>query len=449
MQWASRIIRAESPRVLALFRASVALVFLISHEPRDLALRAARSPSVLVAPHGLGFLTATFPWSPWATDLLRTTYYASAAFLLVGLFTRASALALCLSGYLVFATCQFTGAVLHDMHVLWFAALLAACPCPSALSLDAYFGNSTDPWWRRALGPREPEVQVGLTLFFARTLLGLVYLFPGLHKLHTSGLAWALSDNLQNQMFIKWFEHGVLPVVRIDRYPLLLKALGLGTLAFEIGFVFLVHVGRRTRIALALAGLAFHLSIQVFLFIPFSSLWLCYTALASTNNGEPIAFPKDLRAKLLPARPLLALGALLVGLVFEQGARGRMQSFPFACYPTFEWMAGAELPDLRVVALGSNGQEREVPVGKSAQGGRTQESWGQAFSLSGVYGTPFSEERVVAYLREERKKEHVAQALEGARSVRIERAYYTVAPERWGSAPMRTVTLAELPLRTP
>jgi hypothetical protein len=438
------MLRAESPRILALFRASVALVFLISHEPADLAARAARSPAVLRAPEGLGYLVHTFPWSPLATDLLRITYYASAAFLLVGLFTRASALALCLSGYLVFATCQLSGAVLHDMHVLWFAALLAACPCPSALSLDAFFESTDARWWRRPLGPTEPHAQAGLTLFFARTLLGLVYLFPGLHKLHTSGLAWALSDNLQNQMFIKWFEHGVLPPFRIDHYPRLLQALGLGTLLFELSNVFLVHVGRRTRIALALAGLAFHLSIQVFLFIPFSSLWLCYTALASTRATKPVGL-----ADLTPGRPLLVLGTLFVALVFAQGLRGRMQSFPFACYPTFEWRAGNTLPDLRVVAIDADGREREVPVGRNAQGRRSQENWGQAFSLAGVYGTPFSAARVQEYLRQERKQLHVARALEGARRIRIERADYAVAPEQRGAPPTRTVTLAELPLETP
>ncbi|MEI4884255.1 hypothetical protein, partial [Klebsiella pneumoniae] len=80
------------------------------------------------------------------------------------------------------------------------------------------------------------STRYGWPLLFARLLLACVYFFPGLHKLATSGFAWALSDNLQHQLWWKWAEHGVRDPVRVDRVPGLLQAGGLFVLAFELSF---------------------------------------------------------------------------------------------------------------------------------------------------------------------------------------------------------------------
>jgi len=43
-----------------------------------------------------------------------------------------------------------------------------------------------------------------------------------------------------------------------------------------------------------------------------------------------------------------------------QRARGQMQAFPFACYPTFKWRADLEIPDLRFLAIMDDGREVAV-----------------------------------------------------------------------------------------
>src|SRR4029079_9975207 len=169
-------------------------------------------------------------------------------------------------GYL-FSIAQLGGHVWHDNHLLWFCALLAASPCADVLALDAA-RRSLDTEGRAYAAP----------LLAARLLLGALYCFPGLHKLLTSGLAWASADSLRFQLYWKWVEHGALPWFRLDAHPVLLHAGGLFVLAFELSFGVLV-LFRRTRVAAAIAGLAFHLVSYVALDLLFGSLWLCYVAL--------------------------------------------------------------------------------------------------------------------------------------------------------------------------
>ena len=79
--------------------------------------------------------------------------------------------------------------------------------------------------------------------------MGVIYFFPGFWKFFESGFDWAFSDNLPNTMHQKWAELGDWrPLLRIDHYPLVYQIMGVGTLVFEMGFVFLI-LFRRTRVA--------------------------------------------------------------------------------------------------------------------------------------------------------------------------------------------------------
>src|SRR5262249_53991470 len=112
--------------------------------------------------------------------------------------------------------------------------------------------------------------------------------FPGFHKLHTSGLAWALSDNLRNQIWVKWAEHGVRDPVRFDRMPLLLHAGGLFVLGVELSFPELVLLPR-TRPWTALFGLVFPAMAGFVLRIPSASLWALYVILVDPHAVARVA----------------------------------------------------------------------------------------------------------------------------------------------------------------
>ena len=134
---------------------------------------------------------------------------------LVGYRSRLALGLVAVCGFYVFGLAQLGGAVVHDMHLVWFAAVLAASPCGDALSA-----------FDRA--KRERAVVYAWPVVMVRALFAAIYFFPGLWKLPESGLAWALSDNLQNQMYLKWFEYGGLtPPLRIDEHLLLLRGAAL------------------------------------------------------------------------------------------------------------------------------------------------------------------------------------------------------------------------------
>lgn len=432
--------RVESPLPLALLRIVLPLVILCSPELYD-AITLAASPERLgFVPEGLG-LVARLPLGPGAVRALQIVAFSSCATALLGWASRASMLAVTLSAGLLFSLSQRQGAVLHDMHLFWLTALLAASPCGEAWSLDA---------WGKARP--QPSVRFGMPLAFARLLLGLVYLFPGIHKLRVSGLAWASAENVLGHMRAKWLEHGSVPFVRIDHAPLLCTLGAAFVLAFELSFVVLALVSARTRkVALAM-GLLFHASTQLFFFIPFVSLWACYVVLldgALLERGEAwlrarLSAPPVAHANAEPgSRPSpvgLAVGAVLVLAVVVQGARGMTQAWPFACYPTFSHLQPSTIPDLVVEVLETDGTTVRLTGRESSV--RSQGEWGRVFRLSGAYGDVPDESALRDHARRVVLAARIAPA--SVARVRLLRVEVPTEPSRWGEPPPGGVLVREL-----
>jgi hypothetical protein len=392
-----------------------------------------------VAPDGLGWFVDHIPITGSLATLAQVVVAASALAGAIGLYPRASLSVLTISTFYLFSIAQLGGHVWHDMHLLWFAALLAVSPCADVMAVD-----SKRPLFSEGVEYAKP-------LFVARLLLSAIYFFPGLHKLARSGVAWALSDNLRNQMYWKWAEYGRVPSLRFDRPEWLLPLGGLFVLAFELSFPALA-LFRRTRPALAVLGIAFHLVAQVALFIPFASLWACYVALVdlrpfvrffrpdlgSPSATEPASTAtSNLGDRLRP----VVFGSLIAGAMI-QGARGQTRSYPFACYPTFEWRAGTEMPDLLVMLVGSDGTEAELATGER---GRTQREWAAVWSLAGVT-TSTSLDRLRAYYASLLSRDRAARERSNdATSVRFYRVHRSVLPDRQGAI-VRRDFIAEMAL---
>lgn len=210
-----RLVPAESAAQLASLRIVVPAMILITPELRHARELAAAPAGLRVAPEGLGWFVAWVPITPALATCAQAACVFAAMCALVGVVARPALVVVSVAAFYVFSLSQLAGAVWHDMHLLWMAALLAASPCDQALAFD-----------RRGSPPPRASRRYGAPLFFARLLLSCIYFFPGLHKLLRSGLAWAFSDNLRNQLWWKWAEHGVHPALRIDHFPLLLHAAG-------------------------------------------------------------------------------------------------------------------------------------------------------------------------------------------------------------------------------
>jgi len=429
-------VRPEPALTLAALRIVVAALVPMAPGFRESARAAARDPALWIAPEGLGWFVRHVPINGTLAIAAQVIVAFAAACAVAGVRARLCFGVLSVVGFYLYAIAQLAGHVWHDMHLLWFCALLAASPCADVLAADA----------RRPLRSEAKVYAVALTAF--RLLLGAIYFFPGLRKLTTSGLAWALSDNLRNQLYWKWAEHGSVPSLRIDHAPWLLRAGGLGVLAFELSFVVLVSF-RRTRAVAAAAGVAFHLLSQFVFRIPFASLWLCYVALFdlrpllawlpvewrrridSGAAAAPVApAPRDARAW-----PAAVVGGLLLVAAVVQGTRGQMRSYPFACYPTFEWIAGSDMPDLLIERVDATAGRGEVIHARSPGGYRTQRQWGEIWSLAGVTA-PVDARRLRAYYAALGQPAPAAGGM-----VTFQRVYRSVIPGEGGRITRRPVPL--------
>jgi hypothetical protein len=447
-----RFLVPEHPRNLSALRISVTAILLASPETYS-AERIATLPFALFTPpEGLAWAIHTVPITPALARAAEWVLVGTLVSGLVGFWSRLSLFFVTLSGLYVLGLFQLTGSVTHDMHLLWFAALLALGPCGEAMSFDRLLAK------RRGAPAPAPSLGAAVPLFFTRMLLGLVYFFPGFWKLRESGLAWITSDNLKNQMYWKWYENGAVPSWRIDRSGSLLLAGALGVVLLELSFPLLVLIPK-TRPVAATGGLLFHAFSRLFLFIPFVSLWGCYTMLIDWGRlhlpfgnavtdapTTPLVVSSALKWPL-GTRAASVMGAALVALVVLQGARNHVQAWPFACYPTFQWRVGSTIPDLVMEAVRPDGTTQVLPDGPGAGGYRTQDDWGMAWRVAGLYGQMPSVEELRAYLGHARRKSALDVAVRGAITIRFYRAWYSVSPGDAGRPPVRAEPIGEIALR--
>jgi Vitamin K-dependent gamma-carboxylase len=484
------LLAVGSPLELAVLRVIVPLLVLRTPEVRDALHHATLAPALRAAPLGFAWAVRLLPPSASSMRLAAAVLLGSALLGAAGLFARAALAVAALSAFYVLGAAQLHGTVTHNHHLVWLLALLAAGPSADVLSLDA----ARRAYREKPLGTAslalaaEPAPAHALTRLFAWALVAEIYFFPGLWKLREAGLAWVFSDNLRNQMYWKWYETGVIPFLRVDRYPLLCRAGALSAVVFELGFAPLVFF-RRTRPFAVGAALCFHALAAVFLRISFPSLWLCYVMFVDWRavlprvgryffeDGLTLRYREDggrrhglicalrtadvlgrIRYEPAPAAtprvatgpaarerswiPAAALGALLFAGNAWFGAKGIFRSWPLACYPTFQWIAGTSIPRLRVEAVFPDGRAVEVPLPREGDPSRAQKQWGMEWSLAGATDAPDAA-RLRAHFEEIARRPEVRALVAGVASVRYSRAFYSVIPEAWGEPPRRTVLLAE------
>ena len=283
----------------------------------------------------------------------------------VGLLTRPCAAVVVVLGVYLHGIPQFYGKVIQYPHLFWFAALLAVSPSGRVLSIDGLIARFRGR--RRDLAP---SVAYGLPLRFAWLLLGCVYLFPGLYKLWRLGPRWAGAENLRNTIWMVWAERPeFVPPLRIDQIPLLLHVAGWGVLVFEIGYVVLV-LFRRTRILAAVMATSFHVGMGIVLNILFWPLIICQLSLLPFGDWlhrghQPAGVDDDGATQRSPSswRGTAVLGSVLLGLALVFGA-GRIYSWPFTCYPCFDFKASATRLIVGVEARREDGQL--IPLANAA-----------------------------------------------------------------------------------
>jgi uncharacterized membrane protein len=399
-------------------------------------------------PEGLGWASQLVPIDPQIARVAQALLIVSCAAGILGLGARLAMLGVTVFGLYVFGLSQLSGAVIHDMHLFWFSALLAVSPCGDALSLQRRL--------RRQPSAAAPAALVyAVALQSARVLLACVYFFPGFWKLKTSGLAWIFSDNLRNQIYWKWYELGAAPpTLRVDQLPWLLQLAALAVVMFELSFVVLIW-SRRGRLFAAVCGVLFHVGTQWIMGITFISLIACYVMLLDWEAiarlfgraPPPIVVRQAADDQLRRAAPAGLLGLMLIAVVAVQGARGAVQAWPFGCYPTFDRVVGDSIADLRIEVVRSDGTTVAIPDGPSTGGHRrAPQDWARAWRLAGFYGDRVDPALLGRYVEHVLRDPHAADVAAGAARARVYAAMYSVLPGGAGQPPLSMQLLAELPL---
>lgn len=417
----------RSPLPLALLRVLLGGLILLSPEPLVALGLAQHSTSgrgaLLFAPEGLHWMISVLGWCAPHLETIHWVLKVSAITCSLGLFTRLSLSLLLASSFVLFGAAQFSGTVTHNMHLLWMLALLLAGPREQGLSVDT---------WRRGMSLLRPaaSTHATLTLWGARLLLGCIYLFPGVAKIHVSGLQWAFSDNLINQMRLKWFmADGGVPWPRIDLWPDIVHWAGVMVLAFEVCFVFLLWSKWGRRVAVT-AGLLFHWSMAHFLYVHFVGLWGCYVVLW---DGPSAHAERDATANPRTLLPLMVTIVVLTIPTLVQGARGQTQSWPFACYPDFARAPASYITDLAVDVQANDGTWRTLRLPRR----RPPRDWGTVWRMLGLYGGQPERSALRTYTRRWLARLPVGTQVAHPVFVRYYAEDYSIAPEDYGAPPTR------------
>jgi hypothetical protein len=423
------------------------------------------SPSLRTSSSWFGNQLLAWPISPQLVMALAYLAAAMGVLIAIGLWTRLALVIGTLSALYVLGISQLAGSVWHSHHLLWFLALLTVSPCADSWSLDSLL------WKRRnQIQYNRDPLCYGLPIRLAWLLLAAILFFPGLWKLRGGGLAWITSDNLRNQLHWKWVQNGgVLPWLRIDRFAVLCKLLAASVVCFELGFpLLLLH--KRLRVFAVGLALLFHLGTWHLMQISFTILWPCYAVLfnwkgvwewlrkAQKRNAPPpeLVDQKDIpsqtqshalskdRSTLLPT---IIMGFLLILGVGLSGWRGWTQSYPFACYPTFQHLAGDAMPALLLTVEDDRGKTQELPRPWTIPEVHSS----RAVALMWSVLRKQSPQALAAYLDTLRQHPTVAEVVRTSCPGRVhfDRVLLPVSPELWQSPPTQRQRLATVPLPCP
>ena len=297
----------------------------------------------------IGWFIEWVPISPEIYEYAVLGALITAILSLFGIATRLSLLSFLPFAFYVWAVPCFFGKLNHNQIVLWVPFFLALGPSGKVLSVD-YFINR----FLKRNNKITPSVRYGLPLKFIWLQLAIIYCFSGIHKLWDTGLSWALSESVINQIHHEWFEHfDKIPAIRVDEFPSLTKLGGMLVILGECLFpVLLFHPNLRP---LAFIGdQVFHRITDYFLYIYFHHLvtltysWINWHNLilvlknkigigSMHNEGH-----NRVRQRFIPLKwklvasiriPLLAGGLLIcVNGLFSIFS---INSWPFSAYPTY------------------------------------------------------------------------------------------------------------------
>ena len=293
------------------------------------------------APNFLSWLPELLPFDKTLVTIFIFLFGISSLTSLFGIKTKWSILIFSISLFYLFAIPNFYGKVNHNHHILWFALILGFGRSGDTLSFDRWISN------KKGKPDNKSQVNYSQPFIILWTLIGIIYFFPGFWKVWNTGFDWALSDNMRDQLHLKWFQLGDwLPIFRLDQHPILYKSTGLFTIYFELLFLPFILFKRTRRVAI-ISGLIFHLGTLIFMNIFFVILVLGYSTFIpwskifkKTGPNDTTKFSTNLQLKYIGG--FLIIGNIIFGIA-------QINSWPLTCYPTFASIASPVQSEIVII----------------------------------------------------------------------------------------------------
>jgi hypothetical protein len=324
----------------------------------------------------IGWLIEILPMSPEFYNIMSFIGLGLVISILFGFKTRWALILYVPVALYLWGVPNFFGKLNHKHIMVWIPIILAFSRCAEVLSIDALINRNV-----KKIPKPKASIEYAIPFKILWITLGIVYCCSGFHKLWDTGLFWALSDNLSNQIQLEWVEqYDTVSAIRIDQYPILLKIGGIGIILLEIVYPIFI-LKSYTRIFAFAGAWSLHLSAGYFLSIDFISLrianlsylnWMKGGSLLrrkSNGNVLPEAEPVVFNIKGLKRMPIIYVGGILIGmnLIFSIV---QINSWPFSSYPAYSNVVPNEVKLLDMKATDSKGQLIDVKrIGKNANFG--------------------------------------------------------------------------------
>jgi uncharacterized membrane protein YphA (DoxX/SURF4 family) len=445
------------PVNLAVFRIVFALT-LFYHISWPKILFFANLPEELrFSPQGLEWFVPYIKITSELAILVGSFYYFFSFCLVIGFYSRIAALGVALTAFYVLGIESFFGNVSHaHHHIVLFSLVLACSRCGDSLSIDEIIAR------KKGIDTfqRTPSIDYTVPIRIIWILIAMIYFFPGFWKLTHGGIEWALGDNLKYQFYHKWFGYKWLPIMRIDEYPLLYKMGGIGTIFFEISFVFLLFIPPLRYIPVFM-GIFFHAFTFIFMKISFWSLAFCYVVFIdwhslfikigtwlkrdnlqfySPNQWEEFLDEKSAHGM----KRLFVVGVLLIAAQIFVGFTHCRDAWPISCYPTFRSILGPQkkVTDLYFFDKSHNRLYSKNLNFSPSRGGKSMRQL-----LSRILNIEDFDERntklqAFVYLWTSRNIK-----LKDVTSVEIYRNTFSVMPEHYNEGPLKSKLIGEYAIK--
>lgn len=303
----------------------------------------------------MGWYPKIIPINSTMITIASVLFYISIFTSLLGFKTRWSILIFTVSLFYLFIIPNLYGKVNHNHHLIWIPAILAFSPCADRFSIDSLLRGQSNT---QTINSQE---KYKTPFIFIWVLMGLIYFFPGFWKVWSHGLDWALTDNIRNQLYYKWFQLGDVqswtPFFRIDKYPIMYKSIGIFTIIFELSFIPLILNKSTRKLGIAM-GLLFHIGTYLFMHIFFIVLVWAYLSFVNWHNLSIFKTRGYLNTSINADsnNPLVNwIGSLLVISCLIFGF-GKWYSYPFTVYPTFDTIVKEETDHLKYSCETVNGE---------------------------------------------------------------------------------------------